>query len=336
MKLQRNLFLLLIVLSTKIFSQDIKGAYIRTAWVPTFTYTYAYNYTVTVLTDIASNNNRPQIPVNFIFTSNISTYSLCTYSEINNVGVSTYTGTYTYGGAGYYPMYYLDTFKVASINNLSSSQTQSVLATCKQYLYNSNNSWRNISCRINNFPPHLSVFGNKVLYDPMVTDAEGDSLSYSLINCYNTTSYYIPSDVTISPSTGVMSLSKDSLGVFAFAMEIREWKKNTSGTYQLAQVTGVDFVIDIDATVGIKKTDLKNSDIRLYPNPIIEKLNLDFHSPIISETKITIGNSLGQIVYSLNNVSQKQELDLSFLTSGIYFLKIENISGQKVFKVIKE
>lgn len=336
MKLQRNLVLLLIVLSTKVFAQDIKGAYIRTAWVPTFTYTYAYTYTVTVLTSISTNSNRTTIPMNFMFNSNVNTFSLCTYSEINSTAVSTYTGNYTYGGAGYYPSWYVDTFRVSGIKNIFSSQTQSVLAGCKQYLYNSNNSWRNISCVINNFPPHLSVSGNQVFYNPMVTDAEGDSLSYNLTNCYNTTSYYIPNDVTISPSTGIMSLSKDSLGSYAFTMEIKEWKKNTSGLYTLAQVTGVDFVLDIDATVGIKEQKNQSLNAFIYPNPVVNKMTLEFYFQVLSKQKITINNSLGQIVYSLNTVSQKQELDLSFLSSGIYYLKVENISGQKVFKVIKE
>lgn len=336
MIIKKIFLLLLLVFSIEAFSQDIKGAYIRTEWVPTFTTTYAYTYTITLLTDLSFDNSRPTIPVNFIFTSNVATYSLSAYYETNNIGVSTYTGTYTYGGAGYYPMFYLDTFKIVNINNLGSSQTQSVLATCKQYLYTNNNSWTNKSCKINNFPPQLTVSNNKVLYDPMVTDPDGDSLSFSLVNCFNTTSYYIPSDITISPSNGVMTLSKDSLGTYAFAMEIREWKKNTSGNYTLAQVTGVDFTLDINATVGIKDLKSENAMVKIYPNPAFDKFTLEFESELKIQTNLTVFNTLGQEVYQMNNVSQKKELDLGFLKHGVYFFIVQNSSGRQLLKLVKD
>jgi len=45
---------------------------------------------------------------------------------------------------------------------------------------------------------------------------------------------------------------------------------------------------------------------------------------------------LGQLVYDLKNPLSKQQIDLSFLSSGVYYLKVQNDSGQRVFKIIKE
>ncbi len=72
----------------------------------------------------------------------------------------------------------------------------------------------------------------------------------------------------------------------------------------------------------------------MYPNPVKDKLTLEFDNATSNNLYIT--NTLGQIVYSVNTVNSKEELDLSFLPIGIYYLKIQNNSTQKVFKVIKE
>ncbi|MDO8998426.1 MAG: T9SS type A sorting domain-containing protein [Bacteroidota bacterium] len=80
----------------------------------------------------------------------------------------------------------------------------------------------------------------------------------------------------------------------------------------------------------------ENSGLTIYPNPTKDKLNIEI---LISETKnikLNITNSLGQVVYSIDNPDVKHEIDLSFLTSGIYYLKVQNISEQKAFKIIKE
>ncbi len=56
----------------------------------------------------------------------------------------------------------------------------------------------------------------------------------------------------------------------------------------------------------------------------------------LKESKLDIINSLGQIVYTLNNPDQKQEIDLSFLASGVYYLVVQNRTEQKAVKLIKE
>ncbi len=48
------------------------------------------------------------------------------------------------------------------------------------------------------------------------------------------------------------------------------------------------------------------------------------------------GGSLPGIYNTLKNPVSKQEIDLGYFTSGIYFMKIQNNLEQRVFKVIVE
>lgn len=89
---------------------------------------------------------------------------------------------------------------------------------------------------------------------------------------------------------------------------------------------------------GVEVFFLNSNLIRIYPNPVKELLKIEFEMSEIDAKKLRLmlSNSLGQVVYSKNNLEQKQEIDLSFLPNGIYFLKLQNNSEQKVIKLIKD
>jgi hypothetical protein len=78
-----------------------------------------------------------------------------------------------------------------------------------------------------------------------------------------------------------------------------------------------------------------NSTIKVFPNPVKDKLNIMIES-IPEGTTIGLFNAFGQNVYLNSSVIQKQEIDLSLLPSGIYFLKFRNSSECKTLKILKE
>ena len=53
-------------------------------------------------------------------------------------------------------------------------------------------------------------------------------------------------------------------------------------------------------------------------------------------------NTLGKTVYILDKINVQQEasdsyrIELSFLPSGVYFVRIQNDAEQKIFKIVKE
>jgi hypothetical protein len=76
------------------------------------------------------------------------------------------------------------------------------------------------------------------------------------------------------------------------------------------------------------------SKIIFYPNPSKNKLQIESNS--ITIEKIKINNILGEEIYSISFLGTSCQLDISFLTNGLYFLIIETKEGRIVKKFIKE
>lgn len=95
---------------------------------------------------------------------------------------------------------------------------------------------------------------------------------------------------------------------------------------------------DFDAVSGCisgLKERSNNLDVKVFPNPSKDKINIDFEQGIRIE-KISITNTLGQVLCNVVRPVPNQQIDISLLPAGIYFLKAENTQGQGVFKVVKE
>ena len=82
---------------------------------------------------------------------------------------------------------------------------------------------------------------------------------------------------------------------------------------------------------GVK--DNITANFHLFPNPVSDKLiiqYIDFESATIE-----IYNSLDQIVLTKKLATQIEEIDLSFLESGIYYISLDNGKGIMRQKIIK-
>lgn len=82
-----------------------------------------------------------------------------------------------------------------------------------------------------------------------------------------------------------------------------------------------------------------NSDIdshfTFYPNPASEKLFVKSDRNLQID-KLTITDAIGQLVFSVSNLEAINELNISSLPKGIYFLRAEYNRRQSVFKFLKE
>jgi hypothetical protein len=72
----------------------------------------------------------------------------------------------------------------------------------------------------------------------------------------------------------------------------------------------------------------------IYPNPFNEKLIISLEE-LTNEGDIIIFDLLGKEIYSQHIKSNETELDLSFLNTGLYFIKIQSADFKIVKKVIK-
>ncbi len=92
--------------------------------------------------------------------------------------------------------------------------------------------------------------------------------------------------------------------------------------------------------VGVTPENQSFSITRMYPNPVKDFVIIEFYSPDASTVQASLINILGTEVKKwesspISKGEQKLKLDLSFLKTGVYFLKISS-SGRVVTQVMKK
>ena len=119
------------------------------------------------------------------------------------------------------------------------------------------------------------------------------------------------------------------------------WVKPTvTTTYVVKQVLDCsalkyDTVVvyaDLVGLPGVSSSGVENG-IRFFPNPATNKITFEYKDELQLQA-INIKNILGQQV--LQFIEPKKEIDVSFLSSGIYYLTVETNKGSKTFKLQKE
>jgi photosystem II stability/assembly factor-like uncharacterized protein len=86
---------------------------------------------------------------------------------------------------------------------------------------------------------------------------------------------------------------------------------------------------------GVKDHTSKDVGIKIFPNPIENKIYIE-HKTNLQIDRLSVYNTLGQVVYEILNPSLTQGIDLTFLESGLYYVRLSNKSGVTCVKVIKE
>jgi len=97
-------------------------------------------------------------------------------------------------------------------------------------------------------------------------------------------------------------------------------------------------VIDIFGLTNHDETDVNEikkslNNIRIYPNPTEEYLNIEFNKEP-QNYFIELYNNIGQCVIQQKSKNKKVQIDLNEFTHGIYFLKIFNNEFNKTEKII--
>ncbi|OIQ30665.1 MAG: serine protease [Bacteroidetes bacterium MedPE-SWsnd-G2] len=82
--------------------------------------------------------------------------------------------------------------------------------------------------------------------------------------------------------------------------------------------------------------DVQNDvKINVFPNPVTTHLTINFSPQLIGES-IKVINILGKEIYAFKLKSTQQRVDVSWLSSGMYFLKIESPKFTKTIKLLKQ
>lgn len=98
----------------------------------------------------------------------------------------------------------------------------------------------------------------------------------------------------------------------------------------------VYFFIRYNTQVGIKNNNLANVSLNAYPNPAGENVTVSYQLPENNNntTYFVIKNLVGKTVYSseINRSNDKMMINLSDLSSGIYFYSLEQNSKSLITK----
>jgi Secretion system C-terminal sorting domain len=86
-------------------------------------------------------------------------------------------------------------------------------------------------------------------------------------------------------------------------------------------------------STALATSQFNELDFLLSPNPVNDVLQLKANEII---KNITVYSVIGQEVLNYKNTASEMKLDLSKLTSGNYFVKIETEISQKTYKIIKQ
>ena len=104
-------------------------------------------------------------------------------------------------------------------------------------------------------------------------------------------------------------------------------------TFSYGEVEDYTVVISSTANQGIASGDreLINSDLSIYPNPVKHTLNISIMDAV--GKTYTISNTLGQVIVKGDFTGI---LDVSSLSSGVYFLQINTETDSLIKRFIKE
>ena len=93
-------------------------------------------------------------------------------------------------------------------------------------------------------------------------------------------------------------------------------------------------VIEYDLTnLSVQDSNLTADELKIYPNPTDSYINLELKNAIIS--KVSIFDITGRLIKTTNHDANQVRLDIKYLNSGNYFLKVETSEGSTNKRFIK-
>lgn len=88
---------------------------------------------------------------------------------------------------------------------------------------------------------------------------------------------------------------------------------------------------ETEIVAELSLNEYENDEFYIYPNPATDILNVQSQEQV---SKIEVFNNLGQKIMKLFNTNK---VDVSNLEFGVYFIKIQNVSGyQNILKIVKQ
>ena len=112
------------------------------------------------------------------------------------------------------------------------------------------------------------------------------------------------------------------------------------GTYKVCLTTGNNQYLGTtceNLLLSVNPALHSGNPVLVYPNPTNGKLFLRFYR-VFSSAEVRVSDQYGRLVFfqdiSSPNLSSASKIDLSMLTSGVYFVRVKCENYSKVWKII--
>ena len=138
---------------------------------------------------------------------------------------------------------------------------------------------------------------------------------------YQYTEFVYTQAAVIDQTLIVASMADGLTGTFVQSDET-DWTDNKYQglTYDLKDIFP-------EANVGVQEVE-HNNHMSLYPNPAVNQLNVTLNK----NAEVTVYNIMGQAVMNVEGRAGVNTLDISSLTSGIYFISAGNDTQKFIVK----
>jgi hypothetical protein len=149
----------------------------------------------------------------------------------------------------------------------------------------------------------------------------------------------VPTGATITAGQGTNSIEV-TWGTVAGSVTVKA--KNACGTNNTAKTLAVTLASCRLGEELAEETTVElamSTDLSVYPNPTAGNATVVFGSEIGGKYTINVLNALGQVVYSKTASSMIGEnthaIDISELSSGLYFINLMEESGMRSLRLVK-
>lgn len=255
---------------------------------------------------------------------------------------------------------------IVTLPNVASDWRFSVYVRCRNFVPSTVNGFNNailpvyayatldnLNFPFNNSPQFNSnlmpVFclGVFTINDFNCTDPDGDSLVYEIDSTFsrfpcesdssNSVEYLVPysylnfldssSPITMNSATGALSFTPSIIETSIYSVRVDEYRNGL----KIGSVKRQEEIIIVPYPTGISFPNHSQDNLYIFPNPTNETLKFTLNN----KENISITNLFGNVLIEKNflfNPNGIVEIDVSILSSGIYFIR----AGNDVRRFVKE
>ena len=173
--------------------------------------------------------------------------------------------------------------------------------------------------------------GNILHQDTIVNDAFCNfGHNWSLTDTINVTVHLVNDSANLDGWYTSQGLPLNGNSINCLFEDQLYWSTGTSSPW--GSWTFVHGNPGFDVT-NVNESKQIESNLKIYPSPTSNYINIEGPNEVYS---LQILNIQGQLFHELNNIDDHQNIDISFLPSGLYFIKVNYNKVNQIIRFLKQ